>query len=96
MNDWLGKWNNTSGQNYTISGFERHSKTLPIATAADGHSTRFKVPGPGGPTPTYYPGLGDTRVDTAAALWPPLGSEAPDFNPELYMRDFGDLTPGGF
>jgi prepilin-type N-terminal cleavage/methylation domain-containing protein len=91
---WLDGWNGPGGKNYKNSGFERHNKTLPIATAADGHSTRFKVPGPGGPTPTYYPGLGDTRVDTAAALWPPLGSEVPDFNPELYMRDSG--TPGGF
>ena len=94
LNDWLGKWNNTSGQNYTISGFERHSKTLPIATAADGHSTRFKVPpysgGGGAADPNYYPGLGDLRVDLPPAS--PATWSSPD--PELYMRDFN--TAAGF
>jgi prepilin-type N-terminal cleavage/methylation domain-containing protein len=94
LNDWLGKWNNTSGQNYKISGFERHNKILPIATAADGHSIRFKVPpysGAGGAAdPNYYPGLGDLRVDPPPATPATWSSPAP----ELYMRDFN--TSGGF
>jgi prepilin-type N-terminal cleavage/methylation domain-containing protein len=94
LNDWLGKWNNTSGQNYKISGFERHNKILPIATAADGHSTRFKVPpysgGGGAADPYYYPGLGDLRVDLSPAT--PVTWSSPD--PELYMRDIN--TSGGF
>lgn len=88
---WLPGWNGTSGKWYGNSGFERHSKTLPIATAADGHSTRFRVPpfagGGGAATPNYYPGLGDCRVDTASSLW-----MSP--NPDLYMRDYA--TTAGF
>lgn len=83
---WLDGWVGSSGKNYKNSGFERHSKTLPVATAADGHSTRFRVPPPSGATPTFYPGLSDTRVD-ASTLW---SSPSTD----LYMRDFN--TGAGF
>src|ERR1035437_5008909 len=87
---WLTGWNGGSGKNYKNSGFERHNKISPIATAADGHATRFKVPpytgGGGAANPNYYPGLGDTRNDTST-LW-----TSP--SPEFYMRDFN--TPGGF
>ncbi len=68
---WLAGWNGGSGKNYKNSGFERHNKVMPVATAADGHSTRFKVPplssGGGAPSPNYFPGLGDTRIDPAPA-----------------------------
>jgi len=90
LNAWLVNWNATSGKYYKNSGFERHSKIRPIATAADGHSTRFRVPdytGAGGAAnPAYFPGLGDTRLDTST-LW-----STP--NPEMYMRDF--VTTAGF
>ncbi len=91
LNLWLAGWNGSSGKWYGNSGFERHSKTLPIATAADGHTGRFRVTpykgGGGAAVPNYFPGLGDTRVDTASALW---ASPSPDF----YMRDYA--TSGGF
>ena len=90
LSAWLAAWNSGSGKWYGNSGFERHSKILPIATAADGHSTRFRVPayaaGGGAANPNYFPGLGDVRVDTTM-LW-----TSP--SPELYMRDFN--TVGGF
>jgi prepilin-type N-terminal cleavage/methylation domain-containing protein len=90
LNSWLTGWNGSSGKNYKNSGFERHSKVLPVATAADFHSLRFRVPpyngGGGAAVPNYYPGLGDTRID-ASTLWTSPG-------PDLYMRDFN--TPGGF
>ena len=90
LSSWLAGWNGSSGKNYKNSGFERHSKVSPIATVADGHSVRFKVPpytGAGGAAnPNYYPGLGDTRIDSST-LW-----TSP--NPELYMRDLN--TTGGF
>src|SRR5205814_781279 len=44
LNSWLAGWNGSSGKYYKNSGFERHAKILPVATAADGHSSRFKVP----------------------------------------------------
>ena len=88
---WLAGWNGNTKW-YGNSGFERHSKILPIATAADGHATHFKVPpfggGGGAANPNYYPGLGDTRVDPAPAnTW-----ASP--NPDFYMRDFN--TAAGF
>jgi prepilin-type N-terminal cleavage/methylation domain-containing protein len=90
LSAWLAGWNGSSGKNYNNSGFERHNRVLPIATAADGHSARFKVPpysGTGGAaSPNYFPGLGDTRTDVST-LWT---SPAPD----LYMRDVN--TPAGF
>lgn len=91
LSTWLAGWNGSGSKWYGNSGFERHSKTLPVATAADGHSARFRVPpyngGGGAAVPAYYPGLGDTRVDTASALW---ASPGPDF----YMRDYA--TSAGF
>jgi prepilin-type N-terminal cleavage/methylation domain-containing protein len=91
---WLTGWNGTGSKNYNNSGFERHNKILPIATAADGHSTRFKVPpysgGGGQADPYYYPGLGDTRVDPPS----PSPTSWSGGSPELYMRDFN--MPGGF
>ena len=90
LESWLAGWNGGSGKNYNNSGFERHNKNYPIATAADGHSSRFKVPPHSGGgvavNPYYYPGLGDTRIDTSS-LWT---SPSPDF----YMRDFN--SNGGF
>ena len=44
LSSWLAGWNSGGGKNYNNSGFERHDKVKPILTAADGHSTRFKVP----------------------------------------------------
>jgi hypothetical protein len=81
---WLDGWNGGSGKNYRNSGFERHSKVLPVATLADGHSIRFRVPAPGDTTPTSYPGLSDTRLDVST-LWSGGSSE-------LYMRDFNTST----
>lgn len=87
---WLTGWNGSSGKNYNNSGFERHSHVLPVNTAADGHSSQFKVPpfsGSGGAAnPNFYPGLGDTRLDTTA-MWTGGG-------PSLYMRDYN--TADGF
>jgi prepilin-type N-terminal cleavage/methylation domain-containing protein len=82
---WLDGWNGGS-KNYGNSGFERHTKVLPIMTAADSHSARFKVPPPGGATPTYYPELGDTRSATSP-LW-----TSP--SPKYYMREVN--TTAGF
>jgi prepilin-type N-terminal cleavage/methylation domain-containing protein len=91
FSSWLAGWNGSSAKWYGNSGFERHNKIIPIATAADGHSGRFKVPpfkgGGGAAVPNYFPGLGDTRVDTASALW---ASPSPDF----WMRDYA--TSAGF
>jgi prepilin-type N-terminal cleavage/methylation domain-containing protein len=75
---WLDGWNGTSGKKYSNSGFERHNKTRPVLTAADNHSATFRVPAPGGATPTYYPGLGDVR-STGGGLWTSPG-------PDFYMR----------
>ena len=90
LNAWLPGWNGSSSKWYGNSGFERHSKTLPIATVADGHSTRFRVPpykgGGGAAVPNYFPGLADCRVDTVSSLWMTPGAE-------LYMRDYA-TTPG--
>jgi len=79
LSAWLAGWNGSGGKNYGNSGFERHDKVKPILTAADGHSGRFKVPSPGGATPTYYPGLGDVR-STGTGLWTSPG-------PDFYMRE---------
>jgi len=91
---WLTGWNGSGSKWYGNSGFERHNKNLPVATAADGHSIRFRAPphagGGGAANPNYYPGLGDTRID------PPPSTTWASPGPELYMRDFGDETPGGF
>jgi prepilin-type N-terminal cleavage/methylation domain-containing protein len=92
LQKWLSGWSGGS-QKYENSGFEFH-RAFPVAVAADTHVGRFKVPPPGTVNPPYYPGLGDTRNNDPNQLWPPLSSDAPDFNPELYMRDF--LTDAGF
>ena len=87
LKSWLDGWTGGGGKNYNNSGFERHSKVLPILTAADGHSSRFTVPPPGGATaPTYYPDLGDTRSATSS-LW-----TSP--SPKYYMREVE--TAAGF
>jgi prepilin-type N-terminal cleavage/methylation domain-containing protein len=93
LNSWLAGWNNSgSGKWYGNSGLERHSKILPIATAADLHSIRFKAApysgGGGSATPYYFPGLGDTRID-ASPYWSSPG-------PDLYMRDYANPTSTGF
>jgi prepilin-type N-terminal cleavage/methylation domain-containing protein len=91
LNTWLGGWNypNTT-KNYLNSGFERHSKYMPIAAAADGHAFRFKAPpysaNSASVNPYNYPGLGDTRLDVSSTWSTP--------NPTLYMRDLN--TTGGF
>ncbi len=77
---WLDGWNSPSGKNYKNSGFERHNKVRPVLTAADNHSATFKVPPPGGTTPTFYPGLGDARSG-GGGLWTSPG-------PTYYMREF--------
>jgi prepilin-type N-terminal cleavage/methylation domain-containing protein len=88
---WLSGWNNpNAARNYLNSGFERHNKNLPVAAAADGHATRFRVPSYSGNSaavnPFNYPGLGDTRIDVSPNWVSP--------NPNLYMRDLN--TTGGF
>lgn len=85
LKSWLDGWN-TGPKSYNNSGFERHNKIVPILSAADGHSSRFKVPAPGGATPTYYPDLGDTR-SVSSTLWT---SPAPKY----YMREVE--TSAGF
>ena len=83
LNAWLAGWNGGSGKNYKNSGFERHDQVKPVLTAADGHSTRFKVPpytgGGGAANPSYYPGLGDLR-SAGGGLWTSPG-------PDFYMRE---------
>jgi prepilin-type N-terminal cleavage/methylation domain-containing protein len=91
LNTWLGGWNNpNTSKNYLNSGFERHNKYMPIATAADGHAIRFKVPpysaNAAAVNPYNYPGLGDTRLDVSTTWSTP--------NPTLYMRDLN--TASGF
>ena len=82
LSSWLAGWNGGSGKNYNNSGFERHDQVKPVLTAADGHSTRFKVPplngGGGAAVPNYFPGLGDLR--SGGGLW-----TSP--NPDFYMRE---------
>ncbi len=85
LKSWLDGWN-TGPKSYDNSGFNRHTKVLPTLTAADGHSARFKVPQPGGATPTFYPELGDTRSATST-LW-----TSP--SPKYYMRELN--TTAGF
>ena len=88
---WLDTWNGGGNQTYLTSGLNFH-KYLPVLTVADGHVGRWKVPpytGAGGPAnPLYFPGLGDTRIDTAPG--PTWTSPGPDY----YMRDLD--TPAGF
>ena len=81
---WLDGWNGGSGKNYHNSGLERHNKILPTAAVAIGHATRFKVPAPGGATPTFYPGLADTRSE-ASTLWSSPTSD-------LFMREVNTAT----
>jgi prepilin-type N-terminal cleavage/methylation domain-containing protein len=79
LKSWLDGWNGSSGKNYGNSGFERHNRIRPVLTAADNHSGTFKVPAPGGATPTFYPGLSDVRSG-GAGLWTSPG-------PDFYMRE---------
>ena len=93
--NWLSAWNTPGypgSKNYLASGLNRHSKVLPVLTAADGHAGRWRVPGynPGGAPPTYFPGLGDTRIDQSPNWHSPPGTPAPDF----YIRDYN--TTAGF
>jgi len=89
LSAWLAGWNGGSGKNYNNSGLNRHNKVLPVLTAADGHSGRFKVPpfnGSGGAaSPNYFPGLGDVR-STGTGLWTSPG-------PDYYMRELNS-NPG--
>jgi hypothetical protein len=84
---WLAAWN-SSGKNYPSSGLGRHNKYLPVLTAADGHVSRWRVPpySPGATAPTFFPGLGDTRIDTSP-YWTSPG-------PDYYMRDFAAANNG--
>jgi hypothetical protein len=86
VRDRLTGWNTGGSKWYRNSGFDRHNKYYPTATAADGHSIQFQVPAynPGGAAPAYYPGLGDTRIDTSP-LWTTPGAV-------LYMRDFNSTA----
>jgi type II secretory pathway pseudopilin PulG len=89
---WLTEWNTPglSSKNSPLSGLDRHNKVLPILTAADGHTARWKVPPytPGTAAPIYFPGLGDTRTVTPPSTsWRSPG-------PDYYLRDVD--TPGGF
>jgi prepilin-type N-terminal cleavage/methylation domain-containing protein len=93
--NWLQAWNTPGfpgSKNYLASGLQRHSKTLPVLTAADGHAGRWRVPGyaPGNGAPTYFPGLGDTRVDASPNWHAPPGASTPDY----YLRDLN--TAAGF
>jgi prepilin-type N-terminal cleavage/methylation domain-containing protein len=87
---WLPGWNTSATKNYNNSGFERHSRNLPVGAAADGHVLRFRVPAyaSGAPAPTFYFGLGDTRVD------PPPSTTWASPAPVLFMRDLA--TTAGF
>ena len=82
LSSWLDGWNSGNGKNYNNSGFERHDRVKPVLTAADGHSTRFKVApytgGGGAATPRFFPGLGDLR--SGGVLW-----TSP--SPEFFMRE---------
>ncbi len=91
--NWLTAWNTPGiggSKNSPLSGLDRHSKVLPILTAADGHSARWKVPpyNPGAAAPIDFPGLGDTRIDT------PLSSSWRSPSPDFYLRDYN--TASGF
>jgi hypothetical protein len=91
--NWLDAWNTPGfpgSKNYPASGLGRHSKVLPILTAADGHSSRWKVPpyDPGVAAPIFFPGLGDTRIDI------PLSSSWRSPSPQYYLRDFN--TAAGY
>jgi prepilin-type N-terminal cleavage/methylation domain-containing protein len=90
-NNWLSQWNTPGfpgSKNYLASGLGRHSKILPILTAADGHSTHWKVPAytPGTAAPITFPDLADTRYGPTTVWRCP----APDF----YLRD--NDTAAGF
>jgi prepilin-type N-terminal cleavage/methylation domain-containing protein len=89
--DWLFAWNASSGKNCPASGLNHH-EYKPVLTAADGHTTRWKVPpyNPGSATPIIaWPDLGDVRLipDTQQPNW---RCPAPDF----YLRD--NETKAGF
>ena len=91
--NWLDGWNTPGypgSKNSLASGLDRHSKVLPILTAADGHTGRWRVPAynPGAAAPISFPGLGDTRID------PPPSSTWRSASPDFYVRDFN--TPAGF
>ena len=83
LNSWLVGWNGNSGKWYGNSGLERHDKVKPVLTAADGHSTRFKVSpyigGGGAASPNYFSGLGDVR-SIGGVLWTSPG-------PDFFMRE---------
>ena len=90
---WLDGWNTPGypgSKNYLASGLNRHSKYIPVLTAADGHVGRWKVPpyDPGTAAPIYFPDLGDTRIDT------PLSTSWRCPTPEFFLRDYN--TAGGF
>jgi len=89
---WLQQWNTPGfpgSKNYLASGLNRHSKTLPVTVAADGHVGRWRAPAysPGSAPPTYFPGLGDTRIDASPYWHSPPGSPIPDF----YCRDLNTI-----
>jgi prepilin-type N-terminal cleavage/methylation domain-containing protein len=90
---WLDGWNTPGfpgSKNSLASGLDRHSRVLPILTAADGHTARWRVPpyNPGAAAPISFPGLGDTRID------PPPSSTWRSSAPDFYVRDFN--TTAGF
>ncbi len=90
--NWLQQWNTPGfpgSKNYLASGLQRHSKTLPVATVADGHVARWRVPGysSGAAAPTYFPGLGDTRLQASPNWHTPPTAAAPD----LFCRDYNSL-----
>ena len=76
LSSWLDGWNGGS-KSYSNSGLGRHDKVKPVMSAADGHSTRFKVApytgGNGPAVPRYFPGLGDLR--SGGGLWTSPGAE---------------------
>jgi hypothetical protein len=89
--NWLTQWNTPGfpgSKNYLASGLNRHSKVLPILTAADGHSTHWKVPpyAPGTAAPITFPDLADTRIGPTS-VWRCPG-------PDFYLRD--NDTAAGF
>jgi hypothetical protein len=91
--NWLDEWNTPGvggSKNSPLSGLDRHSKVLPVLTAADGHTARWRVPpyAPGTAAPISFPGLADTRIDPA----PSTSWRSPAA--EFFLRDFA--TAGGF
>ena len=81
-------WNTTGGQlGYLTCGMVRHHGEG-VAFAADGHSTKLKMPPyqPGSPAPASLGEMGDTRTGTG--IWVP----PPRVN--LYVREVA--TQQGF